>query len=163
MNNTKCKKGFTLIEVIIVIAIIAILAAVSIPKFGQVKRNASINIDIKNAKTIAETTIRLLAEGKITSESDGINQGMPFKYDLEIGGAEGESKILTEAIHGVVKGKYYKDGLFRVSIRQDSTVIVWIYDSISQGDGAPAVQIYPRPAKGAEIVAGLPNPYALTE
>lgn len=163
MSNKKCKKGFTLIELIIVIAIIAILAAVAIPKFGQVKKNASINTDIKNARTIAETTVMLLAEGEITSEPDGVVGDIPFKYDLEIGGTEGESKILTEAIHGVVKGKYYKDGLFRVSIRQDSTVIVWIYDSISQGDGAPAVQIYPRPAKGSEIVAGVPNPYAKTE
>ena len=105
----------------------------------------------------------MLSEGKITSDSDGINQGIPFKCDLGIGGAEGKSKIFTEAIQGVVKERYYKDRLFRVSIRQDATVIVWIYDSTSQGDGAPAVQIFPRPAKKAEIVAGVPNPYAEAE
>lgn len=55
------KKGFTLIELIIVIAIIAILAAVALPKFGAVKKNANIKADIANAKTIHNTVMTLIA------------------------------------------------------------------------------------------------------
>ena len=65
-NLRKKKKGFTLIELIIVIAIIAILAAVAIPKFGDVRSNAAIKSDVANAKTIANAATVLIGEGKIT-------------------------------------------------------------------------------------------------
>ena len=68
-KNKKKKKGFTLIELIIVIAIIAILAAVAIPKFGEVRKNAAFKSDIANAKTIANAVTTLIAEDKLTTAS----------------------------------------------------------------------------------------------
>ena len=65
LNNKKKKKGFTLIELIIVIAIIAILAAIAIPKFGDIRRNAALKSDVANAKTIANAASALIAEGTI--------------------------------------------------------------------------------------------------
>ena len=60
-------KGFSLVELIIVIAIIAILAAVAIPKFGEVKKNAALKTDVANAKTIANAVTTLIAEEKLVS------------------------------------------------------------------------------------------------
>ncbi|MGB0414704.1 MAG: prepilin-type N-terminal cleavage/methylation domain-containing protein, partial [Coraliomargarita sp.] len=38
--NTKSKKGFTLVEIMIVVVIIGLLAAMAIPAFQKVRENA---------------------------------------------------------------------------------------------------------------------------
>lgn len=59
------KKGFTLIELIIVIAIIAILAAIAIPKFGSIKEDANKKTDIATAKSIATLVSKEIASDTI--------------------------------------------------------------------------------------------------
>ena len=68
-RQNKKKKGFTLIELIIVIAIIAILAAIAIPNFLSIQRKARVKADIASAKTIYDATSALIAEGKIVPGS----------------------------------------------------------------------------------------------
>lgn len=70
MNNLKRKKkGFTLIELIIVIAILGILAVVAIPKLGGFQTSAKKKADIVNAKRIAEGARLLIAEGTAVTEA----------------------------------------------------------------------------------------------
>lgn len=80
-NLRKKKKGFTLIELIIVIAIIAILAAVAIPKFGSVRRSAEDKAMLANAKTIANAAAVLVEEGKLktTTKAEKVDE------DSEVG------------------------------------------------------------------------------
>lgn len=61
VKNRK-KKGFTLVELIIVIAIIAILAAIAIPKFGQITKNSNITADVATAKNLHGIAAQVIAE-----------------------------------------------------------------------------------------------------
>ncbi|UZQ50787.1 prepilin-type N-terminal cleavage/methylation domain-containing protein [Clostridium kluyveri] len=66
LTNLKKKKGFTLIELIIVIAIIAIIAAFAIPNFIRVQNNSKIDADVNLGRSIAHEVEILITEGTIT-------------------------------------------------------------------------------------------------
>lgn len=139
MNRIKKKeKGFTLIELIIVIAVLGILSAIAIPKFSNVSKNAKKNTDIANAKIIAETTIRLLEEDKLPLPS-GNSKG----YGIDFNNSRPELETLLKEFNEKPTVQQYSDARFFVNVYVDGSVKV---SAVNGGNGISKVidDLYPQ-------------------
>jgi prepilin-type N-terminal cleavage/methylation domain-containing protein len=73
------KKGFTLVELVIVIAILAILAAIAIPTVSNVITTANQNVDKANAQTV-ELALKSAAAELQGGTWNGANTGDATTY-----------------------------------------------------------------------------------
>lgn len=118
-NQLKAKKGFTLVELIIVIAIIAILAAVAIPKFGEIKNNSNKASDIANAKNISMAVAKAIAEDKVDYSTAIAGAALN-----SVGGANIEEQIDGITKDTKLKTKGYTTETFVVDVTTEGNVIV---------------------------------------
>ncbi len=88
------KKGFTIIELVVVIAVIAILAAVLIPTFSSIIKKANESVDIQAAKNMNT----FLATADITDGVDSI---------LDVYDVFEESDYIVENYAPLYKGRSY--------------------------------------------------------
>lgn len=63
--NQKKKKGFSLIELIIVLAVMAIIAMIAIPNFTAVRDNSKLKADTQSCETIKRAVLMLVADDTI--------------------------------------------------------------------------------------------------
>ena len=67
------KKGFTIVELVIVIAVIGILATIMIPTFSNITKNAQDKADIAEARN--QYTQFIATEGNLEEEVDYVKVG----------------------------------------------------------------------------------------
>ena len=76
------KKGFTLAELLIVVAIIAVLVAIAIPIFTAQLQKAKVATDEANIRSwYAEASAKLLTEDNYTPTTDELEKAVDLKAD----------------------------------------------------------------------------------
>ena len=74
MKKRNNKKGFTIVELVIVIAVIAILAAVLIPTFSNIVKKANLSNDQQNVRNMnTALAVEVIPNSKFATAGDAIN------------------------------------------------------------------------------------------
>lgn len=102
MNKLKKRKksGFTLIEMVVVIAIVVIVAAIAIPQALKAVNKAKASTDVANARTYAGEIMNKVANGDITGDT-----------------------TTKTAIDGAAESKLVKGGKFSYELKDDKITI----------------------------------------
>ena len=116
MKPHKGQKGFTLIELIIVIAILGILATVAIPNFIGIRKSAGDAVAKANAQTLA-TAVNLynIANPGVMITAAEIMDGRGYNYVMTILGDFRPEGMKPEEI---------KSAFGYLSVNEDGTVLV---------------------------------------
>lgn len=85
----KKRRGFTLIELVIVVGILGVLSSIALVKFGDVEKNSKINADYVTANNIATAA-------KLAINSDVSEDEISIDYLVKNNYLEGKPKVQSQ-------------------------------------------------------------------
>lgn len=145
IRNRKNNKGFSLVELIIVIAIMAILAGILIPQFVKYISSSKVSGDIQQAENIYNAVAAQYADSQGNAPVDMTYDGKLYKVNVDVAEALDMGSKAPES-------KVASDNVFYYSCDTKGAVAVYIGpDTIADGTaiaGSGVTQLSPS-IKGA--------------
>lgn len=132
--NNKKKKGFTLIELIIVLAVMAIIALIAIPNFKAVRDNSKVKADKQSCETIERTVLMLVSDETVT-----VTAATDIEFTVTTDGKSGsvtepdaptddlkdtEIEAINKALAEVNKPQENNKTIYKITIGTDGSVKV---------------------------------------
>lgn len=146
VERIKNKKGFTIIEIMVVIALIGILAAVLVPKFGGVKDTAKNVGMLTNAKVVEAYVASVIDSYKVT-ESTLLATAITNQFTGDNALASPYTGTPAAGNISVTTGDAYSPGITAAGDEDDDAGVIYVVVD----DDSLDVYINGFDAKGNEI------------
>ena len=118
---SKIKKGFTLVEVIIVLAIIAIVAAIAVPNLTKVRESSKVKADERSIEAINRITRQVLADNKINLSQE-VKILIHGSSNIQVQPVTAEVEEIDAYFNGVNKPQTRNATHFEINIDLDGNV-----------------------------------------
>ncbi len=136
-------KGFSLVELIIVIAIMAVLVGVLAPQFIKYVEQSRKSTDIQNAESIKTAVLADIADGKITASGTNVQFGNLNATSFAGDGSMATAITTAPTVQGSIGGKKAKGffvtydasaGTCSVSVTDDAGTTSYVLTEATTAD-----------------------------
>ena len=94
------KRGFTIVELVVVIAVVAILAAVLIPTFASVIKKANVSNDVALVRNLNEgLKVEEVGGKKNNTMTDALNVAKDYGFEVEKLTPRSSGEILWDSVN----------------------------------------------------------------